>query len=209
MPVAQLGDAIAQADNETHALGKLDLEELGKVVAECRKCNLCEKRTNAVFGKGTLATGGLLLVGEGPGEQEDLQGLPFVGRAGKLLDSMLATIGINDGKGIYITNVVKCRPPGNRNPSATEIATCLPYLLQQLKLLQPSLIVTLGKVAGNALLGTTASMRDMRGQLHEFQGLPLVAHYHPAYLLRTPTAKRQAWADLVRLRSLLDENKQA
>ena len=137
-----------------------------------------------------------LFVGEGPGADEDVLGEPFVGQAGKLLDNMLMAIKLKRGSNVYIANIVKCRPPGNRNPEADEIAACLPYLHRQIELIQPKLIVALGKVASNALMGRDATLASLRGKLHEYRGIPLIVTYHPAYLLRTPSEKAKAWQDL-------------
>ena len=140
------------------------------------------------------------MVGEGPGEQEDIKGEPFVGPAGRLLDAMLAAIGIERGQ-VYIANVVKCRPPGNRNPAADEIAACLPYLQSQIRLLQPRLIVALGKVAANALLATDdVKMAAMRGRMHQYDGIDLLVTYHPSYYLHQPQQKIEGWKDLVKIR---------
>ena len=127
---------------------------------------------------------------------EDAQGEPFVGQAGKLLDNMLMAIKLKRGKDVYIGNIVKCRPPGNRAPEADEVATCVPYLQRQIELIQPKVIVALGKTAANALLGKDATLASLRGRLHDYRGIPLVITYHPAYLLRTPADKAKAWQDL-------------
>jgi uracil-DNA glycosylase family 4 len=137
-----------------------------------------------------------LFVGEGPGADEDAQGEPFVGQAGKLLDNMLAAIKLQRGKNVYIANVVKCRPPNNRTPEPDEIATCMPYLRQQIALIQPKLIVALGKTAATSLLGRDATLGSLRGTMHDFNGTPLIVTYHPAYLLRSPAEKAKAWQDL-------------
>jgi DNA polymerase len=137
-----------------------------------------------------------LFVGEGPGADEDEQGEPFVGQAGKLLDNMLAAIKLKRGKNVYIANVVKCRPPNNRIPEADEIAQCLPYLQNQIALIQPKIIVALGKTAACALLGRDATLGSLRGKVYEYQGIPLIITYHPAYLLRSPAEKAKAWQDL-------------
>ena len=137
-----------------------------------------------------------LFVGEGPGADEDAQGEPFVGQAGKLLDNMLMAIKLKRGTQVYIGNIVKCRPPGNRTPEAGEIATCLPFLHRQIALIQPKIIVALGKTAATALLGKEATLASLRGRLHDYHGIPLVITYHPAYLLRTPTDKAKTWQDL-------------
>jgi DNA polymerase len=137
-----------------------------------------------------------LFVGEGPGADEDTLGEPFVGQAGKLLDNMLLAIRQKRGNNVYIANIVKCRPPGNRTPEKNEVATCLPYLQQQIELIAPKIIVALGKTAANALLGTEATLTSLRGRLHNYNGIPLVITYHPAYLLRVPAEKKHAWQDL-------------
>ncbi len=179
------------------------LKELAGIVASCERCPLCKGRTRTVFGRGAADACEVLIVGEGPGEQEDLQGEPFVGRAGKLLDSMLAAAGIDAGETAYITNVVKCRPPENRNPEEAEILACDPYLRRQVELLSPKLLLVLGRVAGNAMLKAGATMADMRGKVHDFEGMPAVATYHPAYLLRRPSEKSKSWDDLVLLKRTL------
>jgi uracil-DNA glycosylase len=146
-----------------------------------------------------------LFVGEGPGADEDEQGEPFVGQAGKLLDSMLAAIGLQRGEAVYIANVVKCRPPGNRTPTPEEAQACAPFLDRQIELVGPRLIVALGKTAATRLLGTEASLASLRGRAHRYRGTPVVVTYHPAYLLRTLPEKAKAWEDLLFARRLLRE----
>jgi len=189
-PVSGLSTASARAD-----IGSLGWAELKQQVRDCTACKLRPGCTQTVFGVGDEKAD-WLFVGEGPGADEDVQGEPFVGQAGKLLDNMLMAINLKRGTNVYIANIVKCRPPGNRNPEADEIATCLPYLQRQIELIQPRMIVALGKVASNALLGRDATLASLRGKLHELQGIPLVVTYHPAYLLRSPTEKAKAWQDL-------------
>jgi DNA polymerase len=184
-----------------HADLPQDLAELSKLVSTCRKCGLCETRTQTVFSDGA-PTARLLLVGEAPGRDEDAQGVPFVGRAGQLLNKMLAAIELKREE-VYICNVLKCRPPENRTPLPEEVERCLPYLEQQIALIRPTLICALGLSAMQALLGTKASMTSMRGRTFEFRGVPLVPTYHPAALLRNPGLKRDAWVDLQRVRDLL------
>lgn len=166
-------------------------------VKECTKCELSQGRTNTVFARGDSVSNAVMFIGEGPGEEEDLQGLPFVGRAGKLLDAMIAALPKLRNKDIYITNMVKCRPPGNRDPKPEELQACRPYLDQQIDLIQPEIIATIGKVAANGLLDNDAAMRDLRNAVHEYRGCKLVCLYHPAYLLRAQQQKRQAWLDLL------------
>lgn len=175
--------------------GDLNWPELKRQVRDCTACRLRAGCMQTVFGVGD-ENAGWLFVGEGPGADEDALGEPFVGQAGKLLDNMLMAIKLKRGKNVYIANVVKCRPQGNRNPAPDEIAQCLPYLQRQIELIQPSLIVALGKVASNALLGKDATLASLRGKLHDYHGIPVIVTYHPAYLLRSPTEKAKAWQDL-------------
>ncbi|HEY6095399.1 MAG TPA: uracil-DNA glycosylase [Gallionellaceae bacterium] len=175
--------------------GALGWPELKERVRDCQICRLRGGCTQTVFGVGDEKAR-WLFVGEGPGADEDAQGEPFVGQAGKLLDNMLMAIRLKRGSDVYIANVVKCRPPGNRTPDADEVAACLPYLQRQIELIQPGIIVALGKTAANALLGEDVTLGSLRGKLHEYRGIPLVVTYHPAYLLRTPADKAKAWQDL-------------
>ena len=177
-------------------------EELRALAAECRACGLCQQRKQAVFGVGS-ETAPWLFVGEGPGADEDQQGDPFVGQAGRLLDSMLGAIGCRRGREVYIANVVKCRPPGNRTPTHEEALACAPFLDRQIELLQPKLIVALGKTAATRLLGTEASLASLRGRVHRYRDIPVVVTYHPAYLLRTLQDKSKAWEDLLFARRTL------
>lgn len=204
--------APAQAAPADHA-SALDWPSLQQIVADCRQCGLCKARKQTVFGVGGVPGPGLsvradwVLVGEAPGEQEDLQGEPFVGPAGKLLDQMLAAIGLSrhkpDGGGVYILNTIKCRPPGNRNPSPEELVACAPHLKRQLELLSPKVIVAMGRFAAQSLLATTTPDVDkqplgrLRGQVHRHGSVPVVVTYHPAYLLRNLPDKAKAWEDLV------------
>lgn len=176
-------------------VAEMDWSALKAAVAACAACRLHERRTQSVFGVGDEQAD-WLFVGEGPGAEEDLRGEPFVGQAGKLLDAMLASIGLKRGEKVYIANVVKCRPPGNRNPEPDEAAACAPYLDRQIELISPKLIVALGKVAATRLLGREASIASLRGKLHDYRGRPLIITYHPAYLLRNLPDKARAWEDL-------------
>jgi uracil-DNA glycosylase len=173
----------------------LGWKELKERVAGCTDCPLHAKRKQTVFGVGD-ENADWLFVGEGPGAEEDAQGEPFVGQAGRLLDNMLAAIKLKRGDNVYIANCVKCRPPGNRNPETGELLACEPYLDRQIELIQPKLIVALGKVAAANLLATDASVASLRGKLHQYRGTPLIVTYHPAYLLRNLPDKAKAWADL-------------
>ncbi len=169
--------------------------QLKAKVAGCTDCKLRAGCTQTVFGVGDEKAD-WLLVGEAPGSEEDRLGEPFVGQAGKLLDNMLAAVSLSRGQNVYIANVLKCRPPGNRNPEPDEVAKCLPHLLRQIGLIQPKLILAMGRFASQALLGTDATIASLRGKVHRFAGVPLIVTYHPAYLLRNLPDKAKAWADL-------------
>jgi uracil-DNA glycosylase family 4 len=177
------------------------LERISGDLGDCKRCKLHRHRHTIVFGDGNPHAN-LVFVGEGPGHDEDVQGLPFVGRAGQLLTQMIHAMGITR-EDVYICNVVKCRPPENRTPEKDEIATCLPFLLRQLAAIQPKVIVCLGNVAAQALLGTNKSLSHFRGQWLDFRGARLMATYHPAYLLRNPHAKPEVWADLKKVMAVL------
>jgi uracil-DNA glycosylase len=169
---------------------------LKAAVSGCTKCSLHQTRTQTVFGVGD-ENADWMLVGEAPGAEEDRLGDPFVGQAGRLLDNMLAAIGLSRKKNVYIANVLKCRPPGNRDPKPEEAEQCTPYLLQQIALIRPKLIVAMGRHAAQTLLKSDASIARMRGRVHSYAGVPLIVTYHPAYLLRTLEDKAKAWEDLV------------
>lgn len=189
----------------TVELAGVDLAGLSEQVHACQACGLCAGRQRAVPGDGARQPS-ILVVGEAPGEQEDREGLPFVGRSGELLDNMLQAIGHDRHTTVYMTNVVKCRPPANRNPRDEEMAACAPYLARQIELLEPKVILAMGRFAAHALLKTEAPLQQLRQTVHEVQSagrpLPVVVTYHPAYLLRRPVDKRLAWEDLKRLRAL-------
>jgi DNA polymerase len=182
-------------------------DELAATVAACRQCRLCEARKQAVLGVGDI-NADWLFVGEGPGAEEDERGEPFVGQAGKLLDSMLAAIGLARGKNVYISNAVKCRPPENRTPAPEEIAACRPYLERQIELIQPKLIVALGRPAAQTLLQSEVKIAAARGKLHDYRGVPLIVTYHPAYLLRTLLDKAKAWEDLCFMRRTMKQQQE-
>jgi uracil-DNA glycosylase family 4 len=169
---------------------------LKAAVSGCTKCGLHATRTQTVFGVGD-ENADWMLIGEAPGAEEDRLGDPFVGQAGKLLDNMLAAIGLSRRKNVYIANVLKCRPPGNRNPTPAEVAQCSPHLLAQIDLIKPKLIVAMGRFAAQTLLKTDASISSLRGRVHSYAGVPLIVTYHPAYLLRTLEDKAKAWEDLL------------
>lgn len=177
------------------------LPDLAAAVAACRACSLCGTRTQTVFADGS-PTARLLFVGEAPGRDEDAQGLPFVGRAGQLLNKMIAAIDMKRDE-VYICNVLKCRPPDNRVPAPDEVERCRPFLEQQIALVKPALICALGLSAAQALLQTKSSMASMRGKTFAFRGVPVIPTYHPAALLRNPGLKREAWIDLQRVRDFL------
>ena len=174
----------------------MDWPQLKAKVAGCTDCKLRAGCTQTVFGVGDEKAQ-WLLVGEAPGQEEDRLGEPFVGQAGRLLDHMLFSIGLERGKNVYIANVLKCRPPGNRNPEPEEVAKCAPHLLRQIGLIQPKLILAMGRFAAQTLLGTDATIASLRGSVHRYAGVPLVVTYHPAYLLRNLADKSKSWADLV------------
>jgi DNA polymerase len=182
-------------DDRRSRILRMPWDELERSVEGCVACPLCKSRTRTVFGVGDK-NADWLCVGEGPGAQEDATGEPFVGQAGKLLDNMLAAISLKRGLNVYIANVVKCRPPENRNPTLEEANQCEPYLMRQIELIKPKLIMALGKVAAQNLLRTDASVGSLRGKLHWYCGIPVIVTYHPAYLLRTLPAKAKAWEDL-------------
>jgi len=165
-------------------------------VSGCVKCGLHKTRTQTVFGVGD-ENADWMLIGEAPGAEEDRLGDPFVGQAGKLLDNMLAAIGLSRRQNVYIANVLKCRPPGNRNPAPEEVAQCSPHLLKQIGLIKPKLIVAMGRFAAQTLLESDASIASLRGRVHRYAGVPLIVTYHPAYLLRTLEDKAKAWEDLL------------
>lgn len=193
----------AAAPGESQPVARMDWAQLRETVLACRACPLCEARTQAVFGVGQ-PDADLLVLGEAPGQEEDRRGEPFVGRAGQLLDRMLAAIGL-DRDTVYITNVLKCRPPRNRDPQAAEAEACAPYLARQIELMQPKVILAVGRIAAQQLLGSDEPLGVLRGRWHSFEpgGIPVRVSYHPAFLLRQPAAKAKAWADLKQLRAPL------
>jgi uracil-DNA glycosylase family 4 len=180
---------------ETSSQSSDDWSALEAEVPACTACALHKSRTQTVLGVGDRDAD-WLLVGEAPGAEEDRLGEPFVGQAGKLLDNMLAAIGLARGENVYIANVLKCRPPGNRNPEPGEVAQCTPFLLRQIALIQPRIIVAMGRFAAQTLLGSDATIASLRGRIHRYAGVPLVVTYHPAYLLRNLPDKAKAWTDL-------------
>jgi len=174
-----------------------ELRRVEEEVRTCTRCRLHEGRTQTVFARGNPRAA-LLFIGEAPGEEEDRQGLPFVGPAGKLLDRMIFAMGLKSDQ-VYITNIIKSRPPNNREPRPAEVAACFPFLERQIELVRPRIICTLGRPAANTLLGTNLAMGDLRGKWQSYRGIPVLPTYHPAYLLRSPGQKRTAWEDLKKL----------
>lgn len=199
-PKAAVEEAAPAVIPVAEAVKNANLDELREQVLACTACGLCGGRRHAVFGHGGQPTR-WLVVGEAPGEQEDRQGQPFVGRSGQLLDAMLSAVGMSRERDVFIANVIKCRPPGNRNPKPEEIAACSPYLMRQIALLKPERILVLGRFAAQTLLGTDATIGSLRGRVHQMKTdegreIPVIVSYHPAYLLRSPAEKARAWQDL-------------
>ena len=190
--------ATPESANAATQLAQLDAEQ----VSACTKCQLHTSRTQTVFGVGNPQAG-LVIVGEAPGRDEDLQGEPFVGAAGQLLNKILGAIGFTR-EDVYICNVLKCRPPGNRDPEPGEVAQCEPYLLRQLEIIRPRMILTVGRFAAHSLLQTDAPLGRLRGRVWDYHGIPLMATYHPAALLRNPSWKRPTWEDVQKLRGVYD-----
>ncbi len=192
------------ADREAVIAG-LTWDELVASIAACTACKLCNTRTNAVPGVGDRSPS-WMVIGEAPGENEDKLGEPFVGKAGQLLDAMLVAVGKKRADGVYIANVIKCRPPGNRNPEPDEIAACTPYLKRQIALAQPKLLLAAGKFAAQTLLNrddTVGAMRALPAASSQRDGVPIVVTYHPSYLLRSPLEKAKAWDDLMKAKALV------
>ena len=193
----------ATAPAEAAGVEKADYDELRRVALACTRCGLAERRKQVVFADGNPA-GRLMVVGEAPGAQEDATGLPFVGQAGKLLDLMLASVGLSRQDSVYICNVLKCRPPGNRNPAPPEIEACAPFLKRQIELVAPEVVLATGTFAAKWLTSSKETLGKLRGKVHSWHGVPLVVTYHPAALLRNPGWSRPAWDDLQLLRQVMD-----
>ena len=188
---------------EEVAAANLDWAGLREAVAACTRCELAQSRTNTVFGVGNEAAD-WMIIGEAPGAEEDRQGEPFVGRAGKLLDQMLFAIG-QSRDSVFIANILKCRPPHNRDPKPGEAAACRGYLERQIELIQPKIILAVGRIAAQTLLGSDEPVGRMRGRAYDLDGIPLVVTYHPAYLLRSPSQKQKSWRDLCLAKRLYAE----
>lgn len=193
--------APAESPGESSLPADETLEDIRADIGECTRCKLHEHRTHIVFGEGNPRAD-LMFVGEGPGADEDATGRPFVGRAGQLLDRMIEAIGMKREQ-VYIANIVKCRPPGNREPEPDEVATCEPFLYRQINVIKPRLVVALGGVATKTLLRTKAPISKLRGRFFDFRGTKLLPTFHPAFLLRSPNKKRDAWEDLKKVRDFL------
>lgn len=191
---ADSDDAESTPVNREVGVAGLNWQELRDCVSSCTQCALSQSRTQTVFGVGNEAAT-WMIIGEAPGAEEDRRGEPFVGRAGQLLDEMLRAVG-ESRETVFIANILKCRPPNNRDPKREEAAACRDYLLRQITMVQPKVILAVGKIAAQNLLDSDEPVGRMRGRRHEFEGIPLIVTYHPAYLLRSPSQKRKSWADL-------------
>ncbi|MBT8092750.1 MAG: uracil-DNA glycosylase [Gammaproteobacteria bacterium] len=203
LPRDSAEDALAPPDIQADEQ-EMDWETLAECVANCTRCSLSQSRTNTVFGVGSRQAD-WLIIGEAPGAEEDRRGEPFVGRAGKLLDEMLRALG-QSRDSVFIANILKCRPPNNRDPKAAEAAACRGYLQRQIELVQPKIILAVGRIAAQILLDSSEPVGRMRGRPHEMNGIPLVVTYHPAYLLRSPSQKKKSWQDLCLAARLVAES---
>jgi uracil-DNA glycosylase family 4 len=192
------------AEDRAVRIARMEWPELKKAVTTCEACALCKTRKNTVFGVGDERAE-WMLVGEAPGAEEDARGEPFVGQAGRLLDNMLAAIGLARTANAYIANVLKCRPPGNRDPAPFEVAQCSPHLIRQIELIRPKLILAMGRFAAQTLLNTDASIASLRGRIFRYQNVATIVTYHPAYLLRNLPDKAKAWEDLCFARATMRE----
>jgi uracil-DNA glycosylase family 4 len=199
----RVDDNTDQRDQQASGISSMDMGGLKKAVAGCERCSLCATRTNTVFGVGDPKAR-IVFVGEAPGRDEDLQGVPFVGRSGKLLDKIISAIGFTR-EDVFIANILKCRPPNNRDPQENEVAACEEYLARQLQLIDPVVICALGRVAGQNLLKTKKSLKVLREEIHHYNGIRLIVTYHPAALLRNPNFKRPTWEDMKLLKKICDE----
>ncbi len=197
--IKELKDKVNSIENKSSK--KVLLDKLRDELGDCKRCKLHKERNNIVFGEGN-PDAKLMFIGEGPGRDEHIQGRPFVGRAGKLLDKMIMAMGLKR-EDVYIANVVKCRPPNNRNPEPDEVAICSPFLIKQIEIVDPDVIISLGAVSAQFLLNTRINISRLRGNIHRFKNSSLIATYHPAYLLRNPGQKKNAWEDLKMAMKLL------
>ncbi len=203
MDFSSLVDAILPLPLDKDAPEGATMKQLQRMVSECTRCSLCETRTHTVFGEGALPAR-LLIIGEGPGGDEDATGRAFVGRAGQYLDTWLTPVGLSRKTNVYLANIVKCRPPGNRNPHAGEIASCLSFVKRQIQLVKPELILLAGGVASKALLDTDDGVGKLRGHFHRYEGVPVLVTYHPAAVLRNEDLKRPVWEDIKKVAAFLN-----
>lgn len=207
-PIPADACAPASVGRDAPAVASMNWEQLADAVSGCRACGLCESRTQTVFGVGAR-DGGWMIVGEAPGQEEDQRGEPFVGQAGRLLDAMLISVGLARSRNVYIANVLKCRPPRNRDPQPEEVERCSPFLRRQIELIDPRLIIVMGRFAAQTLLQTGASIGSLRGRVHHYalaqRDVPVVVTYHPAYLLRSLAEKSKSWADLCLAKQVFEQ----
>jgi DNA polymerase len=204
LPVSENKSEEAYPNSSPGPATATTLEEVRKELGDCRRCKLHRTRRTLVFGEGNERAK-LMLIGEGPGYDEDIQGRPFVGKAGQLLTKILQAIHLRREE-VYITNIIKCRPPQNRNPEPDEIQNCHPFLLKQIEAIQPKIICALGAFAAQTLLKTDAKITTLRGRLYDLEGIKVIPTYHPAYLLRNPDRKREVWEDMKQISEWMDEN---
>lgn len=197
---ALIPDPIPPAGSD---IGSCSLEQLKQMVASCTKCGLCSTRKNTVFGEGVMLPK-VMVIGEGPGADEDATGRPFVGRAGQYLDKWLASIGMSRNRDVYIANIVKCRPPQNRDPAPDEMAACIAYIKRQILLVKPQTILCIGRIAAHAMLDTTDGIGKLRGRFYQYDSIPLLVTYHPAGVLRNPEYRRPVWDDMQKLARFLN-----
>ena len=188
--------------SEPQIVAPLTLDDIREELGDCSRCRLSGSRTSIVFGSGN-PDASLMFIGEAPGSEEDRQGLPFVGRAGQLLTKIIESIGIQRSD-VYICNVLKCRPPKNRNPEADEVETCSPFLRQQLEAVRPQIVCCMGTFASQTMLGMKVPISKLRGRFHDIEGIRFIATFHPAYLLRNPAKKREVWEDMKQIRAALN-----
>ena len=203
MDFSSLVDAILPLPLDKDAPEGATMKQLQRMVGECTRCRLCEGRTHTVFGEGALPAR-LLIIGEGPGADEDATGRAFVGRGGQYLDTWLTPVGLSRKTNVYLANIVKCRPPENRNPYVDEVVSCLPYVKRQIQLVKPELILLVGGVASKALLNTDEGVGKLRGRFHRYEGVPVLVTYHPAGVLRNEDLRRPVWDDIKKVAAFLN-----
>ncbi len=203
MDFSSLVDEILPLPLDKDAPEGATMKQLQRMVGECTRCRLCETRTHTVFGEGVLPAR-LLIIGEGPGFDEDASGRAFVGRSGQYLDTWLAPVGLSRNTNVYLANIIKCRPPENRNPHVDEMALCLPFIRRQIQLVKPELILLIGGVASKALLETDEGVGRLRGRFHRYEGVPVLVTYHPAGVLRNEELKRPVWEDIKKVAAFLN-----